>query len=294
MNYLTGDQTLASGQILWYVARALIDRSRVPYADLEYELRPTAVVTGADNALRAALNVGQHIGLLESDEGSWSLATNVHPPEHPRAFRAQVRRYMLGRAADDLAAGDEPADVVIGLAWLCTLDPADPLPWGWDSDKNSSGTEARVRDAAMAEVISNSAQWGAFRRWATYLGLARRSRPARHPLQMLIPDPADAISEELHQLDGESTAADFVSWLAERIPVVDGGRVWSHLEVLGIKSDVTLVSGIGPAVGHALLFLQAKGELELAVKDDASHRVSYRTGFRTATFDSLVPRGSDG
>ena len=79
MNYLSGAETQANVAVLWVVSRWLKHVDECSYTELAATLRPTALVKGADNAFRASLLVGRHIGLLEaSDEsGPWRLGARL-------------------------------------------------------------------------------------------------------------------------------------------------------------------------------------------------------------------------
>ena len=103
-------------------------------------LQPAHVVSGGSTALRASLRVGRDIDLLErlgpartSDEAAdWALRAPIRGQRDewyadPVRFRVLVRRALLAKAVDDIAAGETPSDVAVGLAWLLAHDPVRPL-----------------------------------------------------------------------------------------------------------------------------------------------------------------------
>src|SRR5207244_7737165 len=145
-------ETQANVAVLWVVARWLNRVGESSFGTLVASLRPAAVVKGAENAFRASLLVGRHIGVVHAldDSGPWSLGSRM--PEDAvgdhRSFRRAVREALLTQAVDDVATGEQPADVAIGLTWLCSLDPSFPPAWGWDGD-----TELAVRKAGLDRVI---------------------------------------------------------------------------------------------------------------------------------------------
>src|SRR5258708_11917383 len=118
------------------VMRWLRANGSASYGDLASAVRPSALVPEADDALRATLDVAAHIKLLGTNkgDGEWTIVEReprAESYERHDLFRALVRRAVLRRAVLDKEAGEEPSDVAIGLAWLCSLDPSRPLPWAW-------------------------------------------------------------------------------------------------------------------------------------------------------------------
>jgi len=288
--------TQANVGILLVVMRWLQANGPASYDDLAAGVRPSALVSEADNALRATLDVAAHIGLLTADNSGdkWTIVEQEQPADalvRHDLFRAVVRRAILRRAVRDREAGVEPSDVALGLTWLCSLDPSRPLVWGWDD-----GTERIVRDVGLSEVITNRTQWGAFRRWATVLGFATASRPASPPaapLHRLIPDPTTAIAECLPQMPHSLTAREFVDALSTELPTVDSGVLEQALRGSGVRYTARGEATLGPAVGHALERLQRRGMLTLRKSDDARQRVSYRLASQTRTFDLISIEATD-
>jgi hypothetical protein len=285
MNYLTGIETQANIAVLWVVSRWLNRVGTASSPELAATLRPGAVVTGAENALQATLSVGRHVGVLQfqEDPGRWCLGARVSPAcvlDH-HVFRAAVREALLAQAVDDAIAGRQPSDVALGLTWLCSLDPAIPVPWGWNE-----GTEQAVREAGLRTVISNNTQWRQFRRWAVSLGLAISNAP-RRGVQVLIPDPTTAVADTLPSLPHRSTAPVFIEKLAQRIPAIDHGVLERAVAELGVTYTARGDATVGPALAHALRRLEKRGAIHLRKADDASHRVSYRTRAGTGSFDDV-------
>lgn len=290
MNYLSGAETQANVDVLWVVSRWLKHVGERSFANLAASLRPAAVVKGAENAFRASLLVGRHIGVLQAleDSGHWSLGPRM--PEEAvgdhRSFRRAVREALLTQAVADAAAGEQPADVAIGLTWLCSLDPVLPLPWGWND-----GTELAVRSAGLDRVINNNTQWRPFRRWAISLGVAVANNPPRGAVQVLVPDPTAAVEETLARLPDRTTGPEFLGGLARHLPIIDTGPLERVASALGVQYAARGDATIGPSLAHALRRLNRRGLLSLTKAADASHRVSYRTAAKTDTFDDVVITG---
>jgi hypothetical protein len=298
VNYLSGGTPQANVGILWVVMKWLVRVGSTSYADLRSALRPPSITPGADMALTASLSVGRHIGLLDasdSTDGPWSVGPHygeaVKDLKDYRSFRSLVRQALLTQAVRDVEEDRAPADVAIGLTWLCSLDPAKPLPWGWDGD---DGSELIVREAGMSGVISNAAQWRPFRRWAVALGMAVRSTPSKSRRHTLSPDPTAAIEESLSDLSRSHTAPKFLAELAGLIPAIDTGRLETATRELGVSYAARGDATIGPAVGYALQRLNRRGRLTLRKSDDATHRVSYRLAHTTETFDDVIVTRTSG
>lgn len=293
MNYLSGAETQANVAVLWVVSRWLARVEESSFDALVSSLRPAAVVTGAENAFRASLLVGRHIGVLHAldESGPWSLGSRM--PEGAvsdhRSFRRAVREALLTQAVDDVAVGEPPADVAIGLTWLCSLDPVSPPAWAWDGD-----TELAVRMAGLDRVINNNTQWRAFRRWAVKLGLAVANDPPRGAARVLVPDPTAAVAETLARFPARATAPDFLATLAVHLPIIDTGALETVASALGVSYAARREATIGPSLAHALQRLDRRGVLSLTKAADASHRVSYRTASGTDTFDDVAISGRGG
>lgn len=284
MNYLSGAETQASVPVLWAILRWLAYAGPTSYTDLSRALRPPNLVPGDDNALRAALSVGHHIGLaVTSDGDTWQVADDPAPSlrDHD-SFRRTVRHALLARAVSDLDRGDEPADVAVGIAWLLRLDPVRPLPWAW-----ADGSEAAVRAAGLGEVVKNETQWRAFRRWALSLGFTTRAEPSAGKA-VLVPDPTTALADLLGGMTGESTAVEFRRRLGEALPVADGGVLDTYLSSRGVRADARSEAMLGPATAYALLRLQHRGTVRLLSTADAAGRVTYRVRGTTKSFDRIT------
>jgi hypothetical protein len=296
MKYLSR-ATQANVAILLVAMRWLERRGPTEYDELAQALRPASVTQEADGALRATLDVGHHIGLVEASDqdGVWGLADadlGVALERHDR-FRALVSSALLRRAVADCDEGTEPSDVAIGLTWLCSLDPARPLAWGWDDGPDRP--ESLVASVGLREVINGVTQWRTFRRWATALGFATASQPrfsSRRSVDVLIPDPTVAIADALPSMPEASSAREFVDLLAQRVPSIDSGRLEAPASELGVRYDARGEAALGPAVGGALERLERRGMLQLKQSADARNRVSYRVGGQVRTFD-LVAVGRD-
>ena len=290
MNYLTGSETQANVAVLWVVCRWLGKYGPTSYADLAAALRPPAVVTGADDALRASLNVAVDISLVDIDRDVYGLGASVSPVaiQDHRAFRGAVRTHLLTRA---VAAGDDASDVAVGLTWLLSMSPTTPPSWKW-----SESETWMIRDGLRDRFALNETKWRAFRRWAVDLGLAIEIDPKRlSGPSVLSPDPTDAVSDALSGMPERLSARSFLDQLVSPLPCLDGGALEAILKSIPVRAGAQYAARagatIGPALGYALERLQRRAVLRLVRADDASTRVSYMFGGRTEVFDEVLIGG---
>ena len=151
MDYLKGLETQANIPVLWTVTRWLAQAGESTYEELVAALRPNAIVKGSDNAFRASLSVARHIGVLaaSADSGPWTLGPEVgcgDVTDH-HSFSRVVRCAVMKRAVDDVATGNQPADVALGLTWLCSLDPERAGCVGLGSRRGGGGSRGGTRQS---------------------------------------------------------------------------------------------------------------------------------------------------
>ncbi len=110
---------------------------------------------------------------------------------------------------------------------------------------------------AGERVFSNDTRWGAFDRWATFLGFAHHL--PRGGKDVLVPDPTEAIR---HAIPSVLTAQQLeigvvIEELGRRIPVLDGGTyrrdVEARMRPEAVQSGSDLLS---PSLAYALLRLR--------------------------------------
>jgi len=301
MKYLSGDAQ-ASVTILYPVCRWLSSRDEVAYEVMSAALQPAHVVSGGSTALRATLRVGRDIGLLErlgpariSDEAAdWALLAPIRSRRDewytdPIRFRVLVRRALLAKAVDDIAAGETPSDVAVGLAWLLACDPVSPL-----SQTYSEGPEGALNSQKLSSYIANGDQWRPFYRWAVALGCAELSQVGNH--RLILPDPTAALAEELPSIPRAGVSArDFYATVAKALPVLDGGRISEFMrneraECADPRGDAM----IGPAFSLALRRLESQGAIGLQREADARYRVDGVLHGKRWTFDRVTTRGENG
>jgi hypothetical protein len=282
MRYLT-THNLASVAILFPACRWLSDRDEVTYSDMTRSLRPSSLVSGKDDALRASLNVARDIELLtstgefranalavrcqlselaESQRDSWY--------EDPVKFRVVVRSALLAKAVDDIAQDRTPSDVAVGLSWLLAQDPARPL-----AQAHRGGAEAALVDQKLESFVGTEEQWRALLRWAQSLGCATLASSSQGR-RVVLPDPTSAIREELPAAGPDGlTAAQFRDALVKSLPVLDGGRISDYMRSVRTASpDPRGDAMTGPAFSFALRRLHKREVISMRQEADATYRVT--------------------
>jgi hypothetical protein len=301
MKYLAGTAQ-ASVAILYPVCRWLSDRDRVPFDVMNAALRPNAVVGSEADALLASLRVGRDIGLLDRSSGTrttdqeadWGLEEQVGSQRDewyadPTRFRVLVRRALLAKAVDDVAEGETPSDVAVGLAWLLAQDPVRPLPWAY-----GDGPERSLNDQNMRPYIVGPTQWRQFLRWAVALGCAEYSQAGSRRLILL--DPTAALAEELPPIPrvGVSARA-FCAAVTKELPILDGGQISDFMRAKrGECADPRGDAMVGPAFSLSLRRLQGQGVIDLHREADARYRVNGVLHGQRWTFDRVTRRSENG
>jgi hypothetical protein len=299
MKYLAGNAQ-ASVPVLYPVCRWLSDRDRVPFDVMNAALRPAHVVGGEADALIASLRVGRDISLLDrsgstrtTDQAAdWVLQEQARSQRDewyadPARFRVLVRRALLAKAIDDIAEGETPSDVAVGLAWLLAQDPVRPLARTY-----GDGPERALNDQNMRPYITGPDQWRPFLRWAVALGCAAFSQIGGR--RLVLPDPTGAVSEELPPIPRVGLPArDFYAALNKELPILDGGQISEFMRAKrGECADPRGDAMVGPAFSLALRRLQGQGVISLHREADARYRVNGVLHGQRWTFDR-VTRGRE-
>jgi len=208
-------------------------------------------------------------------------------PDPRRLLRELVLAEQLNFGLWDSAEGAR--DLTRALAWYLAQDPL-RSPGGW----NEQGGVDLVQEAQFAaaeRVFSNDTRWGAFTRWATFLGFAVRL--PRETKTVLVPDPTVAVRDVAAALlsSGRVEINAFVEELGRTLPVLDGGEYRRSVESR-MRPDAVAASTdqLSPSLAHALLRLRDERFLVIEDLADAPMKMRLPRGFgpeRTVTHVSL-------
>jgi hypothetical protein len=180
-------------------------------------------------------------------------------------------------------------DLTRALAWYLAQNPLRP-PGGWNEPAGVDLVQ-EAQFAASERVFSNDTRWGAFTRWAMFLGFAVRM--PRDSRTVLVPDPTAAIRDVGSALfgSGRTEIGAFVEELGRTLPVLDGGEYRRAVEAR-MRSDTVSTSSdqLSPSLAHALLRLRDERFLVIEDLADAPMKMRLPDGFgpeRTVTHLSL-------
>jgi len=275
MEYLRGNAT-ASATGLFVICRYLC---AFECGQTEEELRASLQVLRSMTApqgessavLKASLTVGEGLGLISRDDSSapWLIdaaiakGLNIGGDSWPW-FRGELLHRVGSTALEDIEKGLQPSDLALGLAWFLQLNPLQPPGTAWNA-----GPEGMVNELGF-KAIARSEQWRPFLRWAIATGLARGFD--HRDAKVLIPDPSNAIADQLPHLPKTAAAPEWLALLQARLPFLGmnvllnqlpQGHEWRPL-------PASLVFG--------LLKLERRGLLKLESADDAVEVAPIRFG----------------
>ncbi len=291
MKYLDGDTVLVNFPVIWVVARLLATTGPTSRSVLVETLRPPALVAeGENNAFTASLAVAERLGLLKEDgdeERIWSLGPQLEGKGERTAsqfsdadqFRDLCRAAFFARELKDLEGEAGPSDVAVGLAWLTSRNPRESLAKSWDDGPN----EELQRVNLLKHSVSNSTQWGHFRRWAIDLGFATESK------DRLYVDVEPVMASSVREMKaGRVTAKTFVDRVVKATPVLDRGVIADYVE-----TQLEVPRGLGDAVAGHLLYhtirrLEARKMVELERGADARGTVAFAIQGGTVPIDAVT------
>lgn len=220
------------------------------------------------------------LGLFEEDGDKFRLAVEPKRGESPDSFSDRLpdvcRRLALepvhgnplwpegGRVSEE--GTGLTADFCRGLAW-CLSQDIYTLPSSYGELENLI-TE-QVKPGRF--VFLNDTRWPGLRDWARFLGFATGDDAG------FFFDPTEAVRSELSELakPGETlAAAEFVTRLAKRLPVLDTGSFRTEMEeaMRPEKWTAPPVGCLSASLSFALRRLQKQGTLGLATLADAESR----------------------
>jgi hypothetical protein len=254
-------------------------------------------LAGDDSGSRGVENtvtVGRAIGLFEvtSSELSVSLAVTNRSGGKPyelSPFRSLLRDLVLDVERDGDPWDNDVAprtsggrDLARALAWFLAQDASGPpLTWNAQEDRFSVQVlqSSQLREMPTEDrPFLNDTRWGAFTRWAPFLGLAEYGY-ARGLSQSgigLVPFPLEAIREVVAELDpGELSIALLLGHLRTRLPVLGGGLCRNSLDRF-VHDSRDLGDGkstLDSPISQSLLCLDSEGTLQLEHRSDADREL---------------------
>jgi len=235
---------------------------------------PDDLRTGGSIIAGASLDGLRTLGLVEQSGDrvklagvteNWKTPSDASPDSMCRVLLDTV----IQMGASDASRGI--GDLIQALVLLHTAgQPLRPF----DTFESAAGANGRSFAGWQEEVlgpvrkdnwpVSNQVQWQSFRRWASYLGLARPVGTTG-----LIPDASEALIRRLPAMTpGDYAVRDFIARCASAVPILDGGALQTGHDPL-YEGDHAVLSG---GLSVSLLQLEADGFVKLDQRSDASGR----------------------
>lgn len=284
-------------QILPNVARTIYrallqaDGNAMARDDLAKLLAPTSLTKGdgtgvgpGSKALDDTLNACVTIRLLERDADAISLHRGLPDSARDRRRRDEGLRELVRELifAEDINAGlwtstEGARDLTRALAWFLAQNPLNaPGPW---NEPDGVDTAQDRQLAGDEKVFSNDTRWGAFVRWATFLGFGWQM--PRENKDVLIPDPTAAMRSVVAQVvpKERQEIGSVLEALASVMPVIDGGKFRREVEGRMKPGSYQADDQLSPSLAHALLRLRDLQILVLENLPDAPVKVRVPEGF---------------
>lgn len=220
--------------IVW---RYLLDHGGEGIAaeELESLVRPVSLQTrqtdGSEAGSGAMFNdvIGemQNLGIVsKTGEGRITL-TQEAPAKDSSSLVEYLERVLLD---PELSAEHNQRAFAKAMAWFLTRDPQHPLAW-------KGGYRGLVYEDcgedSGAYDLTDEARCQQFIHWAVYLGFAWRLTLAGQ--DAVFPDPTVALNRNLPRViagRGQVPIAEVLEGLADRLPVLEEGRVRDEVESL--------------------------------------------------------------
>jgi hypothetical protein len=224
---------------------------------------------GGTTIARGVLDEAQRLGLLELDDGKCRLADDA-PASGPELLVWLHERLVFPARALDVGQESFPR----ALSWFLMQDPARPIAGsGTDPSErprariaNEFGDDVGAFELTMDARVQNFAYWARYLGYCWFLELNGRTT--------FVPDPGVAIDRSIsrHLKGGELlTIEQLLSFLAENLPVLEGGLARSEVEgLLPVDRRPHLdQDGLSRSTSMALNRLADSGRLELRNESDS-------------------------
>jgi hypothetical protein len=221
---------------------------------------------GFDDTLTACLT----LGLFEKEDDIIRLDPSLPPEIRDRRksvdlrslFRELILREHLNVGIWESTEGAR--DLTRALAWYLGQNPLQPpMPW---NEPNGVDIAQERQFATADRVFSNDTRWGAFDRWAIFLGFGFRL--PRENKSVLVPDPTPVLRVVLPSVleTPRREIGSVIEELALRLPILDGGTYRREVESR-MKPEFVPASDDQLSPSLALALLRLRDERILVLED---------------------------
>jgi hypothetical protein len=207
----------------------------------------------------------QNLGIVDRGEDGKLTLSKDAPHKDSSSLVEYLERVLL----DPLLA-EEHAQRAFpkAMAWLLTRDPIQPPSW-------KGGYRAQITADCGSDVgsfdLTDEARCQQFIHWAIYLGFAWRLPTGNQ--DAVFPDPTEALKRNLPsvmQAGYQTPIEEVVSKLAERVPVLEGGRAREEVERLFSADKRRPEQTLSRSTSLALERLEHSGSIKMERPADAS------------------------
>lgn len=220
------------------------------------------------------------LGLFIETEGQVAIAVQPDCPRNKGKAEAELANVMRGLVLAPAnnenfwdADRSASADFTRAVAWMLAQNVYLCAPVGEKEVATLENDQVAVSDR---KLFQNDTRWPGFKAWAPFLGFGVIDRyPRRGAFQI---DPTVAVRENLDAVFGGSArmhTSDFMTALAEALPVVDGGHyrreVESQLDPRHWKP--VKEREISTSLSRALIRLREAGQLRFENLPDSPMRM---------------------
>lgn len=276
--------------VLVAVWRLLLARRRMSEEQLLSLCAPPTAVED-QSMVRNTLNTWTELGLLQRHDGEISLSeeaaqtakrANSETACLPRLLRRLVLRPENNeRLLQEDNVEVRSADFTRAVCWMLVQDIYTmPTQTYKDVEKH----DLRQWKAGRLRAFQNDTRWSGYQDWATILGFGWFA-PKLNIISGLVSDPTPCVRDALSDVFGkerELHQRDFLSRLADCLPVVDGGKYRRKIEDQLDPRQWHRVDEheISPTLSLALIRLESEGVLSLEPRSDADKRTLLGREFR--------------
>lgn len=227
-----------------------------------------------------SLNRWTDLGLFEESDGNVRISSTLPAPREkakaaaslPSTMRRQVLAQENNASFWD-AEGSASADFTRAVAWMLAQDIYRCV---FVANHEAEAVENAQLGEESRSLFRNNTRWNGFKAWAPFLGFGTLGRYPRADAFQI--DPTVAVRDSLDAVFavcGQLAIADFMSLLAEALPVIDGGlyRREVELQLNPRHWESVKEQEISTSLSRALIRLREAGVLRLDNRSDSPTRM---------------------
>jgi hypothetical protein len=240
--------------------------------DYDALLNPGYVRDGVQVQAKEALAGDTHSAIKSLDiteaVGSGEIKLTIEPPESAQMFADQLHDRLLSPAND--------SDAVILEAYaslIVACDAEGGAEWIYEKGRNEQANELNKALAGGSGNAMNATKMASWQRWLAFLGLGTAIPLTQETADF--PSPARRLARELERAglarEMVLSASDFAALLAQRMPYLDGGKLFA--QACQRRGHSPMAGRFSPLVSAALRDLHDAQVIKLVPSGDAASRL---------------------